>query len=229
MSAAPDLPAWATPQLVIFDCDGVLVDSERLCIQTMADLLAELGLHFSLEQTVEQFIGRSLPQCMAIIEQRLGRAAPQHFRSRLAQRTRAALELALTATPGIEAVLDTIARPFCVASNGKRAKMAFTLGHTGLLPRFVGRMFCADDVTLPKPAPDLFLHAARCCGAEPDRCVVVEDTPTGIRAARAAGMRALAFAGLTPLQRLRDAGAHACFQSMSELPGLLLQQQAARD
>jgi HAD superfamily hydrolase (TIGR01509 family) len=221
VSAAPDLPSWAAPQRVIFDCDGVLVDSERLCNQAMADLLADLGLRFSLEQTVQQFIGRSLSQCLAIIEQHLGCAPPQDLRSRLAQRTRVALELGLTAMPGIEVVLDTLAWPSCVASNGNRAKMDFTLGHTGLLPRFAGRMFCADDVAQPKPAPDLFLHAARCCGAEPGRCVVVEDTPTGIRAARAAGMRALAFAGLTPLYRLLEAGADACFQSMSELPGLL--------
>ena len=208
--------------LIIFDCDGVLVDSERACNQAMADLLAEYGLRLTLEQTIEQFIGRSVAQCIAIITELLGRAPPGDFQSRLSQRTRASLETNLSVVPGVEEMLSTLTQPYCVASNGNRAKMSFTLGHTGLLERFEGRMFCADDVAAPKPAPDLFLHAARRFDADPARCIVVEDTPTGVAAARAAGMTALGFAALTPVGCLRDAGAHATFTHMRELPELLM-------
>jgi HAD superfamily hydrolase (TIGR01509 family) len=141
--------------------------------------------------------------------------------SRLAQRTRAALESSLTAVPGVERVLSDLSVPYCVASNGNRAKMSFTLEHAGLLSRFKGRMYCADDVAAPKPAPDLFLHAARECNANPARCTVVEDTPTGVAAALAAGMMVYGFADLTPAARLEEAGAHATFSSMHELPKLL--------
>ncbi len=220
-SGARVIHAVQRPVLIIFDCDGVLVDSERACNQVMADLLAEHGLRLTLEETIERFIGRSVAQCIAIITELLGKAPPGDFQSRLSQRTRAALEAELTAVPGVDEMLSTLAEPYCVASNGNRAKMTFTLGHTGLLERFAGRMFCADDVAAPKPAPDLFLHAARRFDADPSRCIVVEDTPTGVAAARAAGMTALGFAALTPVSRLRDAGAHATFSQMRELQGLL--------
>jgi HAD superfamily hydrolase (TIGR01509 family) len=124
--------------------------------------------------------------------------APPDFSSRLVQRTRSVLENHLTAVSGVEEVLNSLSVPYCVASNGNRANMTFTLEHTGLLHRFQGRMYCAEDVAAPKPAPDLFLHAARESKVTPERCVVVEDTPTGVVAARAAGMRAYGFAGLTP-------------------------------
>ena len=208
-------------QLVIFDCDGVLVDSERICNQVMADLLGELGLVFSLDQTVARFMGRSMAQCVQIITGLLGRPPPEEFLARFADRTRAALAEGLAPVPGIEAVLAHLTLPCCVGSNGNRAKMTFTLGLTGLLPRFADRLYCADDVVHPKPAPDLFLHAARCQGAQPARCVVVEDTPTGIMAARAAGMWAFGFAAMTPRERLEQAGAHVVFSAMSELPALL--------
>jgi HAD superfamily hydrolase (TIGR01509 family) len=108
-----------------------------------------------------------------------------------------------------------------VASNGNRRKVEFTLGHTGLLSRFAGRIFSADDVQHPKPAPDLFLHAARSLGASPGRTTVIEDTATGIMAAKAAGMRAIGFAAMTPRHRLAAAGADALAASMDEMQMLL--------
>ena len=126
--------------------------------------------------------------------------------------------------PGVEAeldALDTQGVPFCVASNGNHAKVNFTLGHTRLLPRFAGRIFTAEDVAHPKPAPDLFLLAARTLGADPARTTVVEDTPTGIRAARAAGMRAIGFAAMTPAEQLRAAGADAVVATMADVGRLL--------
>ena len=208
-------------ELVIFDCDGVLVDSEPICNGVLAQMLGEMGWVLSLQQTVDRFMGRSLAQCVQGIEQHFGRPVPTDFLPQLAERTQGALQGQLKAVAGIEAVLDGLTVPYCVASNGNRAKMNITLGLTGLLPRFAHRMFCAGDVARPKPAPDLFLHAAQTHGARPERCVVVEDTPTGILAARAAGMRALGHAAMMPAPRLLQAGAHAVFTRMSELPALL--------
>ena len=211
----------AALELVIFDCDGVLVDSEPICNGVMAQLLGEMGWELTLQETVDRFMGRSLPQCALRIEQHFGHALPGDFQAQLAQRTQQALRGQLKPVAGIEAVLDGLTVPYCVASNGNRAKMNATLGMTGLLPRFAQRMHCAGDVARPKPAPDLFLHAAQTHGAQPGRCVVIEDTPTGITAARAAGMRALGHAAMMPAQRLLDAGAHAVFTRMGELPALL--------
>jgi HAD superfamily hydrolase (TIGR01509 family) len=207
--------------LLIFDCDGVLVDSERLSHGVLQQMLAELGVVLSFDATVERFIGTSLPVCLARVGALLGGTLPEDFRSRFAQRTRAAFEAGLQPVAGIEPLLAALRTPYCVASNGNRAKVEFTLGHTGLLPRFAGRIFCADDVLQPKPAPDLFLHAARRMGVAPRHSTVVEDTPTGIAAAKAAGMRAIGFAAMTPRDRLAAAGADALADSMAELAALL--------
>ena len=207
--------------LLILDCDGVLVDSERLSHTVLRQLLLEQGVALSFDDTVERFIGTSMPECWARVAALLGRPLPDGFASQFGQRTRAAFEAELVAVPGVERLLDALDRPCCVASNGNRAKVEFTLGHTGLLPRFADRIFSADDVVHPKPAPDLFLHAARCLGALPQHTSVVEDTPTGIRAAKAAGMRAIGFAAMTPRQRLVEAGADALVDSMAELQALL--------
>jgi len=208
-------------ELLIFDCDGVLVDSERLSHGVLQQMLAELGVRLSFDATVERFIGTSLPVCMARVGELLGAAPPQDFVERFGLRTRAAFEAGLLPVRGIEQLLAMLCTPYCVASNGNRRKVEFTLGHTGLLPRFAGRIFSADDVQHPKPAPDLFLHAARSLGAAPQRTIVVEDTPTGIAAAKAAGMRAIGFAAMTPRSRLAAAGADALADSMDELQALL--------
>ena len=212
--------------LVIFDCDGVLVDSERLSHGVLVAMLAELGLVLTVDEAVAHFIGSSMPQCLATITRLLGRTPPADFLPQFGQRTRAAFTAALQPVAGaaeLLAALSTAGINFCVASNGNRAKMDFTLGHTGLLPLLAGRLYCADDVARPKPAPDLFLHAARQAGGgvAPARCVVIEDTPTGISAALAAGMQAFGFAAMTPAHRLRAAGAHRVFDRLAELPAWL--------
>ena len=242
--------------LVIFDCDGVLVDSERITHQVVVAMLAERGVALSFEEAVDRFIGMSMANGLVQLTALLGGSLPDGFLPEMGQRTRAAFRAGLTSVPGIEAVLDglqhpaqhaaqhpaqrgsqhgtqprTQPRPYCVASNGNLAKVNFTLGHTGLLPRFMGhatgRIFTADDVAHPKPAPDLFLLAARTLGALPQHTTVVEDTPTGITAARAAGMRAIGFAAMTPAARLRAAGAHAIAHSMAEVAALLAEDKAA--
>ncbi len=211
----------AMSSLVIFDCDGVLVDSERLSHVVLQQMLGEMGVTLSFEDTVSRFIGTSMPMCVARIAELLGHAPPTDFLNRFGQRTRAAFEASLTPVAGVEAVISAVKGPFCVASNGNRAKVNFTLNHTGLLHRFEGRIFTADDVVNPKPAPDLFLVAAQTMGADPSKAAVVEDTPTGIRAAKAAGMRAIGFAAMTPRAQLMAAGADDVAESMSEV-GVLL-------
>ena len=213
--------------LVIFDCDGVLVDSERLSHTVLQQMLAELGIVIGFDDAVERFIGTSLPTCMARVADLLQRPLPADFQARFVRRTHDAFAAGLTAVHGVEAVLDAMTAPCVVASNGNRAKVDFTLGHTGLRQRFEGRIFTADDVPRPKPAPDLFLHAARVLGADPTRTTVVEDTPTGIAAARAAGMFAIGYAAMTPASRLHDAGADAIAHTMPDVQALLHSRGAA--
>ena len=203
--------------LVIFDCDGVLVDSERLSHAILREMLKEMGITLTFDETVRRFIGTSMPTCVARITELIGRPPPDDFLIEFGRRTRTAFMADLAVVDGIKEVLASLTTPFCVASNGNHAKVNFTLGHTGLLPLFIGRIFTAEDVSNPKPAPDLFLHAARSLGADPLRTTVVEDTPTGIAAAKAAGMRAIGFAAMTPAGLLRSAGADAIADSMAKV------------
>lgn len=207
--------------LFIFDCDGVLVDSERLSHIVLREMMIELGVSISFEETVHRFIGTSTPVCLARVAELVKRPLPTDFFAQFARRTRLAFEAGLKAVPGVEDVLDSILVPYCVASNGDHAKVNFTLDHTGLLGRFEGRIFTAEDVERPKPAPDLFLHAARTLGADPKSTTVIEDTPTGIAAAKSAGMRAVGFAAMIPADRLQAAGADAIANTMKELLLLL--------
>lgn len=197
--------------LVIFDCDGVLVDSERIANREFALLLGELGLHFSLQEMFETFVGNSMPRCVEIITERLGHAPPDDLLDRYHAVTRIALTRELQPVAGVRDLLDALDRhgiPYAVASNGEHAKMETTLGVTGLASRFSGRRFSSMDVARPKPAPDLFLHAARQLGVKPEQCVVIEDSPLGVQGARAAGMTVIGFTDLMPAERLMRAGAH---------------------
>ncbi|MEO7205506.1 MAG: HAD family hydrolase [Steroidobacteraceae bacterium] len=207
--------------LVIFDCDGVLVDSELITNRVFARMLNELGITVTLEDMFEQFVGRSMPQCLEIITKMLGRPLPQHFVDEYQTRSAAALRSELKAVPDIETVLTAIRLPYCVASSGTHQKMQTTLGITGLLPQFRGKMYSVTEVGQSKPFPDVFLHAARQQGVVPAECAVIEDTPTGVRAGAAAGMTVFGYCALTPRQRLIEAGAHHTFERMRDLPGLL--------
>jgi HAD superfamily hydrolase (TIGR01509 family) len=202
------------------------VSTERITNQVFAAMLGEIGLAFTLEDMFEQFVGRSMSQCLEKISSLLGTPPPDDFVDRYRARTRAALESNLTAVPGIEHALDRITLPYCVASSGDHDKMRMTLGITGLWPRFEGKLFSVTEVVNPKPAPDIFLHAAERCGVAPSACVVVEDSPTGVTAGVAAGMTVLGYAALTPAHRLRAAGAHRLFERMTELPGLVSSRHA---
>lgn len=203
---------------LILDCDGVLVDSEPLSNGALAEVLSEHGIAYTREECVRDFMGRSWTQ----VEERVGVIDGLH--EAYVERMLAAFARSLEPVPGVEAALDALAHagvPVCVASSGEPEKMRFTLGHTGLLERFDGRMFSSVEVAHGKPAPDLFLHAAAAMGWPPERCAVVEDSAAGVAAGRAAGMYVLGFARATPEAQLRDAGADEVFVDMAELPGLV--------
>ncbi|PWK88526.1 HAD family hydrolase [Fulvimonas soli] len=207
--------------LVIFDCDGVLVDSETIINRVFARMLGEHGLALTPQETAELFTGKANAECLALAGAMLGRPLPAGFAADYDERARAALAAEVRAMPGIAEALDALDVPCAVASNGGHAKMRVTLGRAGLLHRFEGRLFGVEDVPRPKPAPDLYLHAARTLGVPPAACAVVEDSPTGVAAGVAAGMTVFGFAAHTPRARLREAGAHAVFDAMAGLPALL--------
>jgi HAD superfamily hydrolase (TIGR01509 family) len=206
--------------LMIFDCDGVLVDSELITNRIFASMLNELGIPVTFEDMFEQFVGRSMAACLERVSALLGHPVPGNFVHQYQVRTTAALQSDLTVVPGIEAVLDEIKMPYCVASSGSHEKMQ-TIGHHGTVPRFQGRIFSVTEVARGKPFPDVFLYAAAKSGAVASECAVVEDTPTGVAAGVAAGMTVYGFCALTPQHRLQEAGAHYTFDSMSKLPQLL--------
>jgi HAD superfamily hydrolase (TIGR01509 family) len=207
--------------LVIFDCDGVLVDSERLTVELEARYLAEIGWPMSADEIVERFLGRTEDAMVAAIEAQIGRPVPAEWRERWIADTQAALDESLEAVPGVRAAIDAlVARGYaiCVGSSGRPEKISRNLDTTGLLGLFgAGAIFSAVQVPQGKPEPDLFLLAAETMGVEPSRCVVVEDSRYGIAAARAAGMRSVGYAGgLTKPDDLADAD--AVIDDMATLP-----------
>jgi HAD superfamily hydrolase (TIGR01509 family) len=213
-------PVSDSPALVIFDCDGVLVDSERLTVGVEARVVTELGWPHTDDEVVERWMGRTSASQLAEIEQRLGTEAMRTFDERSTAEVRAAFDAELRAIEGVAALLDHLERsgvPVCVASSGTHERMRHTLGLTGLYDRFRGRIFSATEVAHGKPAPDLFLHAAARMGVEPARCVVIEDSVYGVRAAVAAGMTVYGYAGgLSTAERLAAEGAQV-FTSMLDL------------
>lgn len=206
--------------MVIFDCDGVVVDSELIANRLLQCALEELGLEYTLWETIDAFMGRSTSECIREIEARIDGSVPETFWPELQQRTWDAFDRQLTAVPGITGVLETLTEDYCLASSGSRDKIHRTLTITGLLPWFEGRIFSAVDVARGKPHPDLFLHAAAHRGHNPEDCRVIEDSEPGVLAGLAAGMQVFGFCRTTPTEKLAKAGV-VTFTDMRELPGLL--------
>jgi HAD superfamily hydrolase (TIGR01509 family) len=210
--------------LIIFDCDGVLVDSERLSLRVDALFLDRLGWPMAESEIIERFVGRSDVDMRAEIEERIGRPIPADVDREFDRLYRETFDAELRRVDGIVEALDSIAAagvPICVASSGGHAKIRRSLELTGLTGYFDDRIFSAADVAHGKPAPDLFLHAASRMGAAPTRSAVVEDSAFGVDASIAAGMRAFAYAGgVTPADRLARPGI-VVFEEMRDLPGLL--------
>ncbi len=209
--------------LVIFDCDGVLVDSERLSIRLDVEVLRDLGWPLSEEEIVERWVGRTDEVMRSEIEAHLGRDIREEWAA-FGERYIAAFAAELQPVPGVAEAIDAIQQAgyqTCVASSGDLAKIRRNLGITGLLDRFGDRLVSADDVIHGKPHPDLFLRAAEESGVEPDRAAVVEDARAGVEAARAAGMRVFAYSGsVTPAAALEGPGT-VVFGDMRELPELI--------
>ena len=214
--------------LIIFDCDGVLVDSERLSLRVDSIFLERLGWPMGEAEIIERFVGRSDADMRAEIEERTGRPIPADIDREFDRVYRETFEAELRPVDGIAEALDEIVAagvPICVASSGGHAKIRRSLELTGLTSYFDERIFSAADVAHGKPAPDLFLHAASRMGAAPSRSAVVEDSAFGVEAAIAAGMRAFAYAGgVTTADRLARPGV-VVFDEMRDLPALL---EAAR-
>lgn len=206
---------------MIFDCDGVLVDTERLTVQVYVKMLGRLGWNLTEEQMLDRFLGRTHHHMVRQIETYLGHALPDGWEKEYRRLIDNAFESELKAVDGIEEAISNIRIRDCVASSGSQERIRKTLSLTGLYPHFEGRIFSATEVTTGKPAPDLFLHAARQMSTDPADCVVVEDSPAGVQAAHSAGMRALAYAGgITPRSWLETPGT-VVFADMRSLPTLL--------
>jgi beta-phosphoglucomutase-like phosphatase (HAD superfamily) len=212
-------------RLVIFDCDGVLVDTEPLAVAVRARVLAEAGWTMGPDEIVERFLGRSRDYVVGEVAARLGEEAARAAEDTFGRECEAAFAAQLTPVPGIAAALAAITEAdgidTCVASSGGHDKMRLTLGLTGLWSQFSGRVFSAEDVAHGKPAPDLFLHAAASMGYPPDRCVVIEDSPAGVAGALAAGMKVVGYAGgVTPRSDLAGTGV-VVIDDMAVLPATL--------
>ncbi|MGN9842423.1 HAD family hydrolase [Nonomuraea sp. H19] len=202
--------------LVIFDCDGVLVDSEPISVRVATAALRRLGWSIDEAEYAERFVGCTNEYW----KEQVGETPPGWW-ERLHEEYAATIKAELQAIEGIVAALDRLTIPSCVASNGRHTSIRRSLEVTGLAKRFEGRVFSAEDVPRGKPEPDLFLHAAATMGVTPERCVVVEDSPFGVTAAMNAGMRCLAYAsGLIPASRLAGLGA-SLFHDPATLPDLI--------
>jgi HAD superfamily hydrolase (TIGR01509 family) len=215
----------SVPELVIFDCDGVLVDSEAIANATLAEALTGWGFAITGAEARARWVGLSMKSVGEDLRREIGPGLPDDWLEQVEALDFARFRAELKAVPGVRAAVEAVQAAglkTCVASSGSPAKMDVTLGATGLMPLFAGRVFSSRQVARGKPAPDLFLFAAGQMGIAPERTVVIEDSPAGVRGAVAAGMRALGYAGdpITDRVALAEAGAEL-FDDMAQLPALI--------
>lgn len=229
MTVLTDIPGYAGPpaELLIFDCDGVLVDSEPLAMRVLLETIAEAGTVIHAEQGYERFLGKSLASVTEILRRDYRIAVTDDALEQMRRKLYALFESELRPIPGIAEALRAIDLPRCVASSSQVERVTLSLSVTGLAPLFGSRIFSASMVANGKPAPDLFLHAAREMHVEADRCIVIEDSPAGVEAAKRAGMRVFAFVGGSHAQSqahrrsLEDLEPLLIFDDMAALPGLV--------
>ena len=210
------------PKLVIFDCDGVVVDSEPLTLRLIRDDLAARGLPLDLTKTTDLFMGSTIAGAGAQARE-MGADIPEDWVDLIYDKVFAALARKVESIPGIGAVLDRLDRQgiaYAIGSNGPHRKMEITLARCGLAARFAGRTYSREDVAAPKPAPDVYLLAASQAGVAPQDCVVIEDSATGAQAAVAAGMAVFGFARETPRAKFEGL-TELLFDDMGQLPALL--------
>jgi HAD superfamily hydrolase (TIGR01509 family) len=218
---------------ILFDCDGVLVDSEAITNGVIADTLNAYGAQVSVDEAMQAFLGRSLRESADVVARLIGRMPPESFFTDFLRQRDAALAARVVPVAGMPAVIAAVQAsniPFAVASGADVHKMGITLGRCGLLAAFEAptayaacRIFGSDHVAHSKPAPDVYLYAAKALGVDPRRCAVVEDTPTGTRAGVAAGATVIAYAGAahSDANALLAAGASVVIHDMAMLPRLL--------
>lgn len=213
-------------KLLIFDCDGVLVDSEIVANRVLAAHLSRHGYPVTVAECLSTFVGRTIPGVIKMVAD-AGVTLPDDFEATLREKDTEAFARELKPTPGMRAALERLhGSAMCVASSGSPDKIRRNLETTGLLKYFDLHLFSAHDVTHPKPAPDLFLMAADRMGTRPDCCTVIEDTALGVEGAKRAGMRVMGYTGgahRVPADEkmLRAAGADLVFADMAQLPDLL--------
>ncbi|HAE03535.1 MAG TPA: hydrolase [Rhodospirillaceae bacterium] len=210
--------------MIIFDCDGVLVDTERLSNRILAEQITRAGHPMTTEESIRRYKGGRIRTLPPLIEAEFNLKLPDDWLDQFFARQFAALEAETQAIPGVSDVVDQLIAKgtgFCVASQASVAKMRITLGRSGLWDRVEGRIFSADMVERPKPFPDLFLHAADTMGWPARQVTVIEDSTTGVRAAVAAGMRVIGFCRDTNPDELRAAGASDLAQDMAGVSVLL--------
>lgn len=226
------MSASAAFDLLIFDCDGVLVDSEVLACRAVSEALAEFGLSLPVDEVAERFLGRSTKDMYAALETDWGCVLSDDVRGRIRARSRELFDRELQPVLGIAAALDALAGPRCVASSSGPEAIAYKLGRTDLLRCFApAALFSAHMVSRGKPEPDLFLHAAERMGMSAGRCLVIEDSVPGVTAAKSAGMSVFGFTGASHCraghaERLSAAGAELVFAEMDVLPSLIAQRNA---
>jgi phosphoglycolate phosphatase len=206
--------------LIIFDCDGVLVDSEPLVNTLFVDLVREDGVNLDVHESLRQFSGASLASRIQRVREQSGWVPRPTFAEVFEERLTHTVQRDLRPVPGIESALREIRGPRCVASNGTRPEIELRLQVTQLLAHFAPHLFSAADCARSKPHPDVFLHAASSMGVLPSRCAIVEDSVPGVQAATAAGMTVFAYAAHRAPSELAQLGAHV-FSDMAYLPGLL--------
>lgn len=190
------------PQLIIFDCDGVLIDSEVISARQLIEELRGYGVEMDMAFVSRHFLGRSYPVVLKEVRDRWGVALPDKFEADYRARLLAAFETDLRLMPDVVETIRTLRLPYCLATSSSPERMRKSLEITGLSSLFAGRAFTASEVPRGKPAPDLFLHAAAKMGVEPAACVVIEDSLNGVRAGLAAGMRVWRFVGGSHLKGL---------------------------
>lgn len=208
--------------MVIFDCDGVLVDSEHITNRVLRDDLARRGLTLTQDQVITLFVGGTMMGVRDTARD-MGADLPDDWLDQIYASMYRVLDQEVQVVPGVSAMLDRLATAgiaTAIGSNGPHEKMRITLGRTGLLARFQGRIISRQDVAHPKPAPDVYLAAAALDSATPAHCVVIEDSPSGARAAKAAGMTCFGYVADTDPKRLQGI-CDQLFDDMSKLPGML--------
>ena len=209
-----------SPKCIIFDCDGTLVDSEHVTNQIIAEMAGELGITMTGDEATATFGGKTLDSVLYKMRELSGKEIPDDWLPRLIKKVSESWKTELNPVNGVRELLENLNISICVASNGEPIHVNQSLEMTGLRGFFDGNIFCASDVGVPKPAPDLFLYAAKKMGFKPEQCIVIEDSISGVMAANRAKIKVYGLVKMCSAEELENAGAIP-FTNMQNLPALL--------